>query len=263
MGSFIQVYGQKKGNTAEKYPGLTTTVDGTVDESVDLGDQAIDIEGRLAKEPQLVPSIGQDTVVQPETIAFKDVTPAPIVESSAKTATAAEKQVVLTQEALDKARKQDKLSAAARATAGILRATGGVINANAKYQQTAGNNNFAIQQAQQQALMVASDVQQKILKEQTKGKARGESAMISAVAQGQAAGGDLAQTAISNEALYAAEQSMLMEINAARQVYGLETQQRVLESSNRMAGINKDLEISQAIVSGVADVGMAGFSVMK
>lgn len=164
---------------------------------------------------------------------------------------------------LEESRRIEKGAAAARATAAILRATGSVINANAKYQQTAANNAFAIQQAQQQALVVASQAQYKMLREQTKGKARGQSAMISAVAQGQAAGGDIAQTAISNEDVYAAEQSMMIEINAMRQVFGLETQQRVLESDIRMAEINRDLEVSQAIVGGVADVGMAGFGVMR
>lgn len=166
-------------------------------------------------------------------------------------------------ESLAESRRLEKGAAAARATSGILKATGAVINANAKYEQTAANNAFAIQQAQQQSLAVASQAHYKMLKEETKGKARGQSAMISAVAQGQAAGGDLAKTAISNEDVYAAEQSMILEINAMRQVFGLETQQRQLEHDTRMADINRDSEISQAIIGGFADVGMAGAGVMK
>lgn len=155
-----------------------------------------------------------------------------------------------------------KTGAALEATAGVIRAIGGVINANSKYSSVIGQNNFDIQQSKNQALMVASDVHRQILKEQTKGKSRGQEALIAAVAQGQAASGDLAQTAISNEDVYAAENMMAMEINSMRQVFGLETQQRQLEASSRIAEINRDLEVAQAVAGGVFSLASAGVGVM-
>lgn len=158
--------------------------------------------------------------------------------------------------------KDRKTAAAFEATAGVVKAIGGVMNANSKYSSIIGQNNFNIQQSKNQALMVAADTKRQMLKEQTKGKARGQEALIAAVAQGQAAGGDLAQTAISNEDVYAAENMMAMEINAMRQIFGLETQQRQIESSGRMAEINRDLEEAQAIAGGVFSVASAGIGVM-
>ena len=149
-----------------------------------------------------------------------------------------------------------KVGAQAEIASGVIKTLGGVINAQSKYSQTVSKNNFNIQMAQIQADNVVADVHAKMLKEQTKGISRGQSAQLAAVAQGQSAGGDLAQTAMSNEAVYAAENMMNMEINSMRQVFGLESQQRQLESSSRIAGINKDLEMSQAIAGGALDIGL-------
>jgi len=128
---------------------------------------------------------------------------------------------------------QRKAGAALDATAGVLKAIGGVINANSKYSSVISQNNFNIQQAQTQALQLASVTHSRMLKEQTNGKARGQDALIAAVAQGQSAGGDLAQTAVSNEDVYAAENMMNLEINSMRQVFGLESQQRQLQASRQ------------------------------
>jgi len=154
-----------------------------------------------------------------------------------------------------------KVGAQADIAAGVLKSIGGVINANSKYSQISNRNSFNIQMAEIQEMQVASDTQTRILREGTKGKARGQNAQLAAVAQGQSANGDLARTAMSNEDVYAAENQMAIEINSARQIFGLQTQERQLRSDTSMAEINRDLEMSQAIAGGALDIGM-GFSRM-
>jgi len=166
------------------------------------------------------------------------------------------KSLDLTIEDLEESKRLQTIGASADMAAGVMKAVGGVINANSKYSQTINRNNFNLQMAEIQSLQIASDTRSKMLKEQTKGVARGQNAQLAAVAQGQAAGGDLATTAMSNEEVYAAENMMALEINSMRQIFGIETQKRMIESSSRMAEISRDMEVTQAISGGAMDVGM-------
>jgi len=148
------------------------------------------------------------------------------------------------------AKRLQKAGASADIAAGVIKAVGGVINAYAAYSATVDRNNFNIQMAEQQAMNVTSSSRAAMLREQTKGKSRAGNAQLAAVARGQAAGGDLAQTAMSNEEVYAAENMMNMEINAMRQNFGIESQIRQIQSSSNIAEINRDLAVSQAIIGG-------------
>lgn len=136
-----------------------------------------------------------------------------------------------------------------RGAAAALRASGGVVNAISKYQQTVDRNTFNIQMAEIQTLQVVSETQRDILREQTKGKARSGQALISSIAQGQGVTSDYTQRAINAEDVYTAQNMMMLEINGARAAYNLEQQQIALRSENRTAAINRDLEIMNSIVS--------------
>lgn len=156
----------------------------------------------------------------------------------------------------DEQLRLQEVGAAADIASGVMKGLGGVINAQSKYSQTVNRNNFNIQLAEMQSLNIAADSAGRQLKEQTKGKSRGQDAQLSAVAQGQSASGDLALTAMSNEDVYAAENMMNIELNSMRQIFGLESQKRMFESNSRVAKINRDLEMAQAIVEGGTQVGM-------
>lgn len=143
-------------------------------------------------------------------------------------------------------------------TAGsLVSAAGGIINANSKYSQITSQNNFNIHMAEIQAEQVQSSSKFNQLREQTKGESRANQSRLSAVAQGQSARGDLANTAASNEDVYAAQNMMNMEINSMRQIFGLQSKVRMMQSENAAAEINRDAEMAHAIIGGVTGVATA------
>ncbi|HET8686482.1 MAG TPA: hypothetical protein VFM18_07435 [Methanosarcina sp.] len=151
----------------------------------------------------------------------------------------------------------------ARGASALLKMTGGIINANSKYSQITSQNNFNIHMAEIQALNVASTSASAQLKEQTKGQSRAGDARLAAVAQGQSANGDLANTQASNEEVYAAQNAMNIQINSMRTIFGIQSQERQLQYSNQIAGINRDLEISHAIVSAGSEIAQGAAGMMK
>lgn len=162
----------------------------------------------------------------------------------------------------EQALKDRKLSVAAGMGAGALKAIGGVLNANARYSSIVGENNFNYQMAETEALRVASDLQTQLLREQTKGKYRGQEALLAAVAQGQSPTGDLATRAVNAEDVYAAENMMIQEINAAREIFGIESQQRRYLAENAQAETQRDSDVFNSVLGGVADIGMAGIGLI-
>lgn len=162
----------------------------------------------------------------------------------------------------EQALKDRKLSVAAGMGAGALKAIGGVLNANARYSSIVGENNFNYQMAETEALRVASDLQTQLLREQTKGKYRGQEALLAAVAQGQSPTGDLATRAVNAEDVYAAENMMIQEINAAREIFGIESQQRRYLAENAQAETQRDFDVFNSVLGGVADIGMAGIGLI-
>lgn len=136
--------------------------------------------------------------------------------------------------------------------AAILQATGGIINAQSKYSQIAAQNTYNIQQADSQIMQVASSAAFQKLREDVKGKERGNDALISAVGQGQSANGDLAKTAVTSEEIFAAQNMMAIEINSMRQAFGIESKIRQLKSNTEIAKINRTGEMSQAVLSAVS-----------
>lgn len=190
-------------------------------------------------------------------------TPAPVVGDQlqpTQTSPSLTNQEKAAQRYLDESDKQkakNEQMAYAGAAISVIKATGGVINANSKYAQTVNQNNFNIQQAELETMRMESDAQRQMLQEQTKGEAKGDRALLSAIARGQSAGGDLAQRAVKTQSVIAAQNRMVIEINSMRQIFNMQSQIRMLESENNMAKINRDLEVSQAITSGVMGAGMS------
>jgi hypothetical protein len=138
---------------------------------------------------------------------------------------------------------------------GVADGIGGVLNANAKYNALESQTRFNVQMARNQAAQVRGAIAQKVLQEKEAGRSRAGDAQLAAVAQGQSAGGDMAQTAMSNEEVFAAQQAMITEINGMRQIFGIESQIRAEQSSLRQAKIQRDLDRGLAI-------GKAGISVL-
>lgn len=153
-----------------------------------------------------------------------------------------------------------KMKAGLSISSGVVEAVGGYINAEAKYQNKKFENDTNIQLAQEQAHNVVAESKFKMLREQTKGSARAGSAKLAAVAQGQSASGDMALTSASNEEIFAAQNMMNIEVNAMREVFNLESQQRRYESSTRMAEINADREKADSIISGLGKIGVGYYN---
>lgn len=151
----------------------------------------------------------------------------------------------------DKAARTNKINAL-RAGAALLKATGGIINAESKYAQTKSQNNFNIQMADQQIMQVASEAKFAALREDVKGKGRANDALISAVGQGQSASGDFANKAVSSEEVYAAQNMMAIEINSMRKVFGIQSQIRQLQTNNEIAKQNRNTEMADSVLQGVA-----------
>jgi len=140
----------------------------------------------------------------------------------------------------------------ARMGAAAVEAIGGVINASTKHTNFVSENNMKIYQAQLQQNYVRADAARAILREGNKAADRKGQALISAVAQGQSPTGDLAQTAISNEEVYAAQNAMNIEINAMRSIYGLQSEVINMETNNRLSRINRNASIAQSIIGGAS-----------
>lgn len=145
-----------------------------------------------------------------------------------------------------------------RQGAAALKAVGGIINAYSAHSNFVTENNMKMFQSQLQQNYIRADASRAILREGTKATDRKGQALISAVAQGQAASGDIAQTAMSNEDVYAAQNAMNIEINAMRAIYGLQSDQLNMESNNRLSKINRDASIAQSIIGGASSFAMAG-----
>ncbi len=139
----------------------------------------------------------------------------------------------------------------ARAAVSALNAIGGVVNAQAKYQNIVNTNNYNIAQAQMQADSIRSATAEQVLKEQTKGEIRAGKATLNAVAQGQAAGGDLAKTLSNNEKVYAAQNAMNLETNSMRTIFGLESKIGQMNYENDVAEVNKNYSQAQAMIGAI------------
>lgn len=145
----------------------------------------------------------------------------------------------------EKLSKAEKL----RMAGAVIESIGGIVNAVAKHQNFVSSNNMRILSAQQQQNYVKADAARAILRQGNAGEDRKDSALLSAIAQGQAPEGDLAQTQMSNEDVYTAQQVMNIEINAMRSVYGLQSEILTMETNNRISRINRNASIAQNIIS--------------
>ena len=146
----------------------------------------------------------------------------------------------------------------ARIAAAGIDAIGGIVNANTRHQDYVTANNLRIMQANRQKDYIRADAARAVLREGTKATDRKGNALLNAVAQGQSAGGDLAQTAMSAEDVYAAQNTLNIEINAMRSIYGLEIEQSAMESNNRISNINRNASIAQNIINFGARSATAG-----
>lgn len=136
----------------------------------------------------------------------------------------------------------------AQAGLGAMEAIGGIINAQATFNQFDSQTRLGIQLAQEQARQIHSNAQFDSLREQTKGQSRGDRARLAAAAQGQSARGDLANTMASNEEVASAQNMMIIELNAMRQVFGIEKKISMAESNVRIAKTNRDTQMVNSVL---------------
>lgn len=151
-------------------------------------------------------------------------------------------------------KKMQNKTAGIKTASALITAAGGVINAQSKYNQSTNQNNYNIELANNQIKEVMSDAARLKLRTQTKGVEAGNDALLAAIAQGQSVQGDMANKAVANELMFAAQNMMNIEINSIRSVFNIESQINSLNSASNVAGINRDLERNQAIFEGIMGV---------
>lgn len=134
---------------------------------------------------------------------------------------------------------------------------GGIINAQAKYTNYVSSNNMKIYQAQLQQNYIRAEAARASLRQGNLAADRKGQALLNAVAQGQSATGDLAQTAMSNEDVYAAQNVMNIEINAMRSIYGMEREIATLNSNSRLARLERNQSIANSIMGGATSAASA------
>ena len=124
-----------------------------------------------------------------------------------------------------------------------------IVNSYYKYNSIKIDNNANILQANKALMELQSDAAYAKLREQTKGKSRGDSAKMSAVARGQSSSGDNAQVASNAEDVYALQQMAMIDVNAMRQAIGLDNQIVQLETSTKMARARRNTEMAGSVAS--------------
>lgn len=198
----------------------------------------INVEGEIPRTPSRIPGLStpEIAVEQPKPVANVDVSTADAVKE------------------LRKANERIEQANKAGLGLAVLRTGTELINAQYKYVSTVNQNQANIMQAYQTIGEVESAGATAQLKEQTKGQVRGGQARLSAVARGQDAYGDIANTAASNEEVYAAQNRLNIQLNTMRQAFGLETQVRQLELDSQLAERERNMQMASALGQGAISI---------
>ncbi len=150
---------------------------------------------------------------------------------------------------LAKAAKDLENTKNARVALQYLKDGSDMVNAYYKYQSVKVDNNANILAANKALMELESDAAYAKLREQTKGQSRASNAMMSAVARGQSASGDIAATSANIEEVYALQQMALIDVNAMRQAIGLENQIIQLGTSTTMARYQRNASMASSLSS--------------
>jgi len=110
---------------------------------------------------------------------------------------------------------------------------------------------FNIDLANRQFSEALSSGKRDALRESSKGFAKGEQALLSAVAQGQRAGGGVATSLQKAEETIGILNAALIETNAIRQAYGFKSKASLIQHDLDIAEINRDNQIAGSVLSGL------------
>lgn len=132
----------------------------------------------------------------------------------------------------------------------ILEGAAGALNEYFKFSQISAKAKTNIMLANYQADQALSLGKDAALREETKGFARGEQALLAAAAQGQEVSGGIARSAQLSEELYGVYNAMAIESNAIREAYGYKSQALMIKGEVDLAKIQRDLNISSSLISG-------------
>lgn len=132
----------------------------------------------------------------------------------------------------------------------LAKAGVGILNAQIEFSQieSKGKTNIMLANAQfNESLNIG---RQQALRAETQGFARGEQAVLSAVAQGQDASGGIAQSAQLAEETLGILNAAQIENNAIRQAYGFKQEAALTQHDINLAEINRNAQIATSALSG-------------
>jgi hypothetical protein len=126
-----------------------------------------------------------------------------------------------------------------------------------EYEATESKARFNIALANQQFRETIALGKSAALREETKGFARGEQAVLKAVSQGQSASGGIASSAQLAEETLAVLNASVIETNAIRQAYGYKSKANLIQHDLNLAKINRNNQVATSALSGA--IGAASF----
>lgn len=133
----------------------------------------------------------------------------------------------------------------ALASAGV-----GILNAQFEFSQIESRGKTNIMLANTQFNQSLSIGRQQAAKAETAGFARGEQKVLAAVAQGQEAGGGIAQSAQLAEEIIGVLNAAQIETNAIREAYGFKQEAALTQHEINLAEINRNAQIATSALSG-------------
>lgn len=139
---------------------------------------------------------------------------------------------------------------------GVASGAMGIINANFKFEAIDNAATRNIMLANFHANEVESIGKEQALKAETKGFAKGERSILSAVAQGQDVSGGIAQSEQRKHETIGLINAMAIESNAIRQAFGYKQQASLMDLDRDLAEIQRDIDNMGSIASiGVSALG--------
>lgn len=159
-----------------------------------------------------------------------------------------------TPKSLDKKAKSpltpDEKSLKMQKNLALAKAGVGILNAQFEFSQIESRGKTNIMLANAQFNESLSIGRQQAARAETQGFARGEQAVLSAVAQGQEAGGGIAQSAQLAEEVMGVLNAAQIETNAIRQAYGFKQEAALTQHEINLAEINRNAQIATSALSG-------------
>ncbi|QDP57309.1 MAG: hypothetical protein Unbinned1322contig1000_53 [Prokaryotic dsDNA virus sp.] len=149
-----------------------------------------------------------------------------------------------------------QITARINAGIGLAKAGAAAYGAIKEYEHIESASKFNIALANQQFRETRAFGKDKALREETKGFARGEAAVLRSIAQGQSSTGSVATSLQEAEETLAILNATAIETNAMRQAYGFKNKAIMVEYELELAKITRDNRLITAGISALGNIGL-------